>query len=148
MLIEDDYFGWSVAIGGLGESDGVAFVGVPGWAREDAPLSSGAVYVFTPDSSGVPTEAGIITPSSGPLTQRIYGNRHWILTVHGLLLEPSLSRQEEDDAGQPIAGHGAVYVYDIGLTVCLQTSNGWCARYPSRVRALGLTYLSMAIKWR
>ncbi|MDG1837180.1 MAG: hypothetical protein P8I91_00070 [Phycisphaerales bacterium] len=110
--VETDFFGWSVAIGGLGESGGVAFVGVPGWAREEAPLNSGAVYVFTPDSSGVPTEAGIITPTSGPLF-RAYGNR---LDFDGtrLAVGAFLESMEEDDAGQPIAGHGAVYVYDIG----------------------------------
>ena len=116
------------------------------WAREDAPANSGAVYVFTADSSGVPTEAGIITPASGPVF-RAYGNT---LDFDGtrLAVGAFYESMEEDEDGQPIGSHGAVYVYDIGpdglqtdeQRVVMQT-------YPSRVRALGLIYLSMAIRW-
>ena len=110
--VETDLFGWSVAIGGLSEAGGVAFVGDPGWARDDAPPSSGAVYVFTSGSSGGPTEAGTITPTSGSLT-RAYGNS---LDFDGtrLAVGAIYESMEEDEVGEPIQFHGAVYVYDIG----------------------------------
>jgi hypothetical protein len=110
--VDGDAFGWSVAIGGLGESGGVAFVGAPAWARDDAPPSSGAVYVFEGGSSGGPTEVGMIAPASGPLS-RAFGNS---LDFDGtrLAVGAFFESMEEDDAGELISAHGAVYVYDIG----------------------------------